>query len=112
VRAVATLQKHFPQAFPRSLTPKVPLKVGILKDVLAHASSIGLSVRDVRNGIKLWCRGHHYWTRLAEGNARIDLYGAAVGTVSAAEAEYGASQERMRHVRRHEQIAKEDQRWR
>jgi ProP effector len=105
-RAVATLQKNFPRAFPRSPTPKVPLKVGILIDVLAQAESIGLSARDVRNGIKLWCRGHHYWTCLAEGSARIDLLGTVVGAVSAEEAEYGASQESMRLTRRREQTAK------
>jgi ProP effector len=109
-RAVATLQKHFPRAFPRSPIPKVPLKVGILKYVLAHAASIGLSARDVRNGIKLWCRGHHYWTHLTEGSARIDLHGEIVGTVSVDEAEYGASQESMRLMRRREQVAKGDRR--
>ncbi|WP_277182604.1 ProQ/FinO family protein [Caballeronia sp. BR00000012568055] len=105
--AVATLQKNFPRAFPRSPTPKVPLKVGILKDVLAQAASIGLSARDIRNGIKLWCRGHHYWTCLTEGSARIDLHGAVVGVVSADEAEYGASQESMRLARRRKQMAKD-----
>ncbi|SAL86311.1 ProQ activator of osmoprotectant transporter ProP [Caballeronia arvi] len=105
-RAVATLQKNFPRAFPQSPTPKVPLKVGILKDVLAQAASLGLSERDVRNGIKLWCRGHLYWTCLTEGSARVDLHGAVVGVVSADEAEYGASQERVRLTRRREQIAK------
>ncbi|MDR5769856.1 ProQ/FINO family protein [Caballeronia sp. LZ028] len=52
-RAVTTLQRHFPQAFPRSPTPKVSLKVGILKDVLEKAASLGLSERDARNGVKL-----------------------------------------------------------
>jgi ProP effector len=33
-RGVTTLQRHFPRAFPRSPAPKVPLNVGILKDVL------------------------------------------------------------------------------
>jgi ProP effector len=105
-RAVVTLQKNFPRAFPRGPVPKVPLKVGILKDVLAQAASIGLSERDVRNGLKLWCRGHHYWTRLTAGSGRVDLKGAIVGVVSANEAEYGASQERVRLSRRHQQVAK------
>ncbi|MFM0522107.1 ProQ/FinO family protein [Caballeronia jiangsuensis] len=104
-RAVTTLQRHFPHAFPRSPAPKVPLKVGILKDVLAHAASLGLSERDARNGVKLWCRGQRYWTCLVEGNVRVDLTGATTGVVSAAEAEYGASQERTRLARRREQIA-------
>ena len=105
-RAVTTLQRHFPHAFPHSSAPKVPLKVGILKDVLARAASLGLSERDARNGVKLWCRGQRYWTCLVEGDARVDLNGAITGVVTAVEAEYGKSQEETRVARRREQIAK------
>lgn len=66
--------------------------MGILKDVLAHAASLGLSERDASNGVKLWCRGQRYWTCLVEGNVRVDLTGAITGVVTAVEAEYGASQ--------------------
>lgn len=103
-RAVNMLQRHFPHAFPRSPALKVPLKVGILKDVLARAASLGLSERDIRNGVKMWCRGQRYWTCLVEGNARVDLTGAITGIVTAAEAEYGTSQEKARLARRREQI--------
>jgi len=105
-RAVTTLQRHFPHAFPRSPAPKVPLKVGILKDVLARAASLGLSERDARIGLKLWCRGRRYWTCLIEGDERVDLTGATTGVVTAVEAEYGKSQENTRLTRRREQIAK------
>jgi ProP effector len=105
-RAVTTLQRHFPRAFPRNPAPKVPLKVGILKDVLARAASLGLSERDARNGVKLWCRGQRYWTCLIEGSGRVDLNGANAGVVTAAEAEYGTSQEKTRLARRREQIAR------
>ncbi|SAK84263.1 ProP effector [Caballeronia fortuita] len=108
-RAVTTLQRHFPHAFPRSPGPKIPLKVGILRDVLARAASLGLSERDARNGVELWCRGQRYWTCLVKGNMRVDLTGAITGVVSAAEAEYGASQEKARLARRQEQIAKNRQ---
>jgi ProP effector len=104
-RAVTTLQRHFPHAFPRSPASKVPLKVGILNDLLARTASLGLSERDARNGVKLWCRGQRYWTCLVEGSARVDLAGAVAGVVSAAEAEYGTSQEKARLARRQEQIA-------
>jgi ProP effector len=105
-RAVTTLQRHFPHAFPHSPTPKVPLKVGILRDVLAQAASLGLSERDARNGLKLWCRGQRYWTCLIEGDVRVDLTGASAGVATAVEAEYGKSQEKTRLARRREQIAK------
>ncbi|MDR5740023.1 ProQ/FinO family protein [Caballeronia sp. LZ016] len=104
-RAVTTLQRHFPRTFPRSPAPKVPLKVGILKDVLARAASLGLSERDARNGVKLWCRGQRYWTCLVEGAGRVDLAGAVAGIITAAEAEFGTSQEKTRLARRREQIA-------
>jgi ProP effector len=105
-RAIAKLQRHFPHAFPHRAAPKVPLKVGILKDVLAQAASLGLSERDARNGVKLWCRGQRYWTCLVEGNVRVDLTGAITGVVTAVEAEYGTSQEKTRLAHRREQIAK------
>jgi ProP effector len=108
-RAVTTLQRHFPRAFPRNPAPKVPLKVGILKDVLARAASLGLSERDARNGVKLWCRGQRYWTCLIEGTVRVDLNGANAGVVTAAEAEYGTSQEKTRLARRREHIARSAQ---
>jgi ProP effector len=74
--------------------------------VLARAASLGLSERDARNGVKLWCRGQRYWTCLVEGNVRVDLAGAVAGVVTPAEAEYGTSQEKTRLARRREQIAK------
>ncbi|MDR5769909.1 MULTISPECIES: ProQ/FinO family protein [unclassified Caballeronia] len=107
--AVTALQRHFPRAFPHRPAPKVPLKVGILKDVLARAASLGLSQRDARNGVKLWCRGQRYWTCLVEGDMRVDLTGAISGVVTAVEADYGKNQEKTRLARRREQIAKNRQ---
>jgi ProP effector len=104
-RAVTMFQRNFPRAFPRNPASKVPLKVGILRDLLARAAALGLSERDIRNGVKLWCRGQRYWTCLVEGNERVDLNGTSTGFVTAAEAEYGASQENTRLARRREQIA-------
>jgi ProP effector len=104
-RAVTIFQRNFPRAFPRSPASKVPLKVGILRDLLARAATLGLSERDIRNGVKLWCRGQRYWTCLVEGNVRVDLNGTNTGVVTAAEAEYGASQENTRLARMQEQIA-------
>ncbi|MDR5733910.1 ProQ/FINO family protein [Caballeronia sp. LZ025] len=103
-RAVTTLQRHFPHAFPRSPAPEVPQGVGILKDVLARAPTLGLSERNAWNGVKLWCRGQRYWTCLVEGSVRVDLCRRNTGVVSAAEAEYGTTQEKARLARWQEQI--------
>ncbi len=60
---------------------------------------------DVSRGVKLWCRGQRYWTCIVEGDVSVDLTGAIAGVVTATEAEYGASQERIRLARRRGQIA-------
>jgi len=44
-------------------------------------------------------------TCLVEGNARVDLSGAITDIVTAAEAQYGASQEKARLARSREKIA-------
>ncbi|GAB5098144.1 hypothetical protein YK56LOC_38600 [Caballeronia sp. HLA56] len=72
--------------------------------MLAQAGALGLSERDVRNGVKLWCRGQRYWTCLVEGSERVDLNGAVTGVVTEAEAEYALTQERVRLARRREQM--------
>jgi ProP effector len=104
--AVTTLQRHFPRAFPRNPAPMGPLKAGVLKDVLAGAASLGLSERDARNGVKLWCRGQRYWTCLIEGTVRVDLNWANAGVVVATEAEYVTNQEKTRLARRRERPAR------
>ena len=74
--------------------------------MLAQAASLGLSEREARNGVKLWCRGQRYRTCLIEGTVRVDLNGANAGVVTATEAEYGTSQEKTRLARRREQLAR------
>ncbi|CAL8481135.1 ProQ/FINO family protein [Caballeronia sp. S22] len=71
----------------------------------AHADRGFFPVAYVRNGVKLWCRGQRYWTCLLEGNARVDPYRRNLGVVSAAEAEYGTSEEEARLARWQEQTA-------
>jgi ProP effector len=86
VLTIAKLQKRFPQAFPRNPAPKMPLKVGILEDLVHRAQELGLSEAELRDAMKTWCRGHRYWTCLTEGAARIDLTGNEAGRVSPADA--------------------------
>lgn len=86
VHAIGKLQRRFPLAFPKNPAPKLPLKVGILDDLLAQASDIGLSEIEIRGAIKVWCRGARYWSCLIEDADRVDLDGKATGKVSAADA--------------------------
>ncbi|MDR5741112.1 MULTISPECIES: ProQ/FinO family protein [unclassified Caballeronia] len=86
VHAIGKLQRRFPVAFPKNPAPKVPLKVGVIDDLLQRASDIGLTDAEIRNAIKVWCRGARYWSSLVEGAARVDLDGNPTGNVSAADA--------------------------
>ncbi len=82
VLTIGKLQKRFPKAFPKNPSPKVPLKIGIFEDLLAHATELALSETELRAAIKIWCRGSRYWTAMVEGAIRVDLSGEEAGRVS------------------------------
>src|SRR5471032_301201 len=82
VLTIGKLQKRFPKAFPKNPSPKVPLKIGIFEDLLAHATELALSETELRAAIKIWCRGSRYWTSMVEGAIRVDLSGEEGGRVS------------------------------
>jgi len=86
VHAIGKLQRRFPLAFPKNPAPKVPLKVGVIDDLFAQASDIGLTETEIREAIKVWCRGARYWSCLVEDAARVDLAGNPTGNVTAADA--------------------------
>ncbi|WP_175942841.1 ProQ/FinO family protein [Caballeronia sp. BCC1704] len=86
VHTIGKLQKRFPNAFPKNPAPKVPLKVGILHDLLAQKADLSLSESELKDAIKLWCRGTRYWSSLVEGAPRVDLTGNPTGQVTTADA--------------------------
>ncbi|MGO4809341.1 ProQ/FinO family protein [Cupriavidus sp. 2MCAB6] len=86
LQAIATLQKRFPQTFPKNPAPKLPLKIGNFEDLVPQAQELGLSEPVLRHAIRTWCRGTRYWTCLVEGAARVDLAGREAGQVSKADA--------------------------
>jgi ProP effector len=89
VRVIGKLQKRFPLAFPKNPAPKVPLKVGIFNDLLAHVNELALTEAELRNALQIWCRGARYWACLAEGKPRLDLAGQEAGQVTEADARRG-----------------------
>ena len=92
VRIIGRLQKRFPAAFPKSPAPKVPLKIGILADLLAHAEKLELNEAEIRDAVSTWCRGSRYWACLIEGATRLDLTGAAAGIVAGRDAAFARRQ--------------------
>jgi ProP effector len=82
VLTIGKLQKRFPKAFPKNPSPKLPLKIGIFEDLLAHATELALTETELRAAIKIWCRGSRYWTSMVEGAIRVDLSGEEGGRVS------------------------------
>ncbi|CAB3645157.1 ProQ/FinO family protein [Trinickia soli] len=92
VRVIGKLQKRFPAAFPKNPAPKVPLKVGVLADLIAQASELQLSEAEIREAVSTWCRGSRYWACLTDGAARVDLAGEPAGVVTARDAAFARNQ--------------------
>jgi ProP effector len=86
VLSIAKLQRRFPKTFPKGPAPKVPLKVGIYKDLLEQAGALDLSETALRDAIKTWCQGSRYWACMVEDAMRVDLEGRDAGRVLPAEA--------------------------
>ncbi len=97
VLIIGRLQKQFPIAFPKNPAPKVPLKLGIHKDLFELSDSLGISKPDLREAIKTWCVGNRYWSCITEGAVRYDLEGNAAGSVTKIEADIAASSLNNRH---------------
>ncbi|WP_309297523.1 ProQ/FinO family protein [Caballeronia novacaledonica] len=55
-------------------------------DLLTHAADLRLSERELKDAIKIWCRGTRYWNCLVEGAPRVDLSGNPTGEVTPADA--------------------------
>ena len=92
VRVIGKLQKRFPAAFPKNPAPKVPLKIGVLTDLLSHAEELALNEAQIREAVSTWCRGSRYWACLVDGAARVDLEGAPAGSVTARDAAFARRQ--------------------
>jgi len=86
VHVIARLQKHFPKAIPKTPAPKVPLKIGILDDLLARSKDIGASEIDLKNALQTWCKTRRYLVSTKVGAQRVDLDGNMCGEVQAHEA--------------------------
>ena len=82
VLIIGRLQKKFPLAFPKKPAPKVPLKIGIHKDLMEQAEQLGIDKKDLQAAVKKWCRGKRYADCLVAGADRLDLQGEAVGSVT------------------------------
>ena len=95
VLIIGQLQKKFPLAFPKNPAPKVPLKIGIHKDLIEQTDQLGISKNDLRAAIKIWCKGKRYWDCLVEGAVRIDLEGNAAGVVTKEETKQGKSSKKL-----------------
>lgn len=103
VRTIGQLQKQFPKVFPKNPAPKVPLKLGIHKDLFELTDSLGKSKLELREAVKIWCNGNRYWSCLTEGAVRFDLEGNAAGSVSKEEAELAKSRMNNRHQKKNKE---------
>jgi ProP effector len=82
VLVIGQLQKRFPQAFPKNPAPKLPMKIGIHRDLLEQSEQLGVSKKALREAIKIWCWGNRYWACIVEDSIRVDLNGDEAGRVT------------------------------
>lgn len=88
VVAISRLQRHFPKAFPKNPAPKLPLKLGVLADLVQHAEQLQLDEAQIKEAVKTWCDGRRYWASMVEDAPRVDLNGEPSGAVTANEARH------------------------
>lgn len=88
VVAISRLQRQFPKAFPKNPAPKLPLKLGVLADLVQHAQALQLDEAQIKEAVKTWCDGRRYWTCMVEDAPRVDLNGEPSGAVTANEAKH------------------------
>ncbi|MEN4922132.1 ProQ/FinO family protein [Achromobacter spanius] len=88
VVAISRLQRHFPKAFPKNPAPKLPLKLGVLADLVQHAEALQLDEAQIKEAVKTWCDGRRYWASMVEDAPRVDLNGEPSGAVTANEARH------------------------
>ncbi len=100
VLTIGRLQKLFPKTFPKNPAPKMPLKIGIHKDLIAKSQEIGIDEAAILEAIKTWCRGTRYWACVTENAQRIDLEGNVVGQVTAKDAALARTQASRRRIPR------------
>jgi sRNA-binding protein len=85
-----TLTDRFSNCFRPLGQPRLPLKIGIDKDVRAAAPD--LDADDVSSAIRFYVRSTSYHQgSLVEGTARIDLDGNPCGAVDATQAKGSAA---------------------
>lgn len=106
--ALRWLAKRFPKAFDDSSSIH-PLKIGIMKDILAHAdtASSGISLTKIREAVIIFTRKIDYLICLKAREMRIDLEGNPTVRVTEEEAAQAAEKIK-KHIDKCAKIAKQN----
>jgi ProP effector len=83
----AFLADTFPECFKPKRVPKLPLKIGIRRDIALLCPE--LAWNHLQWALADYTSGPRYWSALVEGATRVDLFGEPAGTVSAEHAAIG-----------------------
>ena len=57
---IQELQQAFPRLFPEKPAEKLPLAIGIDRDLDEWAKDLGISQRDLKIALYYWCKGRRY----------------------------------------------------
>jgi sRNA-binding protein len=83
------LVDNFPYCFCRRGSPKYPLKIGIMQDILDQMPELGL--HRVRTALLEYTGGRLYLESIVEGASRFALDGDIAGIVTRAEAAHATN---------------------
>ena len=64
---IQELQWSFPRLFPAKPKPKLPLAIGIHKQLAVWADVRGIPMEDIKEALGGWCKGRRYWRALKYG---------------------------------------------
>jgi ProP effector len=87
---IGVLADLYPNCIHVTEIHRTPLKVGIFNDILA-ATKGAVTSGELHDALRRYCASYGYLKACREGAARVDLNGAPIGVVTAAEAAHAAN---------------------
>lgn len=104
-QAIALFAAIFPKTFAGDGCDRLPLKIGIRKDLNNFAAEHlpGVSPSIIRDALKYYCRGINYLRNVQAGKPRLNLEGDIEGYVTEDEAKHAARRmaKNLRFMKRH-----------
>ncbi len=101
IEAIDWLIETFPAAFFKKSNTILPLKIGILNDIIVfydHLTNPPFSKQILREALQYYTSSHGYLSAQTINQARVDLYGNEVDEVTEEQARYAFKRQKAKAV--------------